>query len=98
MALVTLEAAKAHLVVDHDEDDTLIERLSEQAGAIVVDYLKMDNIWEDSSGNITDVPPMIEAAILMVLGVLYKDREGQTDPLTPAVRSVLMRYRDPAMA
>ena len=105
MALVSLEVAKSHLRVDHDEEDTHIERIAEQASAIVVDYLKTENVWEDSSGNITDVPPLIEAAVLLVIGNLYRYREGGSEnsfrvlpPISDAVVSILARYRHPAMA
>ena len=39
MKLVSLEKAKAHLEMDHDEDDDLIEDYIEMASAAVINYL-----------------------------------------------------------
>lgn len=54
--------------------------------------------WIDTSGHPLAVPGSVQAATKLVLGVLYKDREGAQDPISPAVESLLRRYRDPAMA
>ncbi|MFD2404903.1 head-tail connector protein [Azorhizophilus paspali] len=40
MNLITLEEAKAHLLVDHDDDDAEIERKVLEASEAVLDYLK----------------------------------------------------------
>lgn len=54
------------------------------------------NEWMDTSDNIipANVPKAISTATLLVLGTLYKDREGQTDPITPAVKTLLAKYYD----
>lgn len=39
MNLITLEEAKAHLLVDHDDDDTDIKRKLQEASAAVLTYL-----------------------------------------------------------
>lgn len=39
MNLITLEEAKAHLLVDHDDDDIDIERKLQEASAAVLTYL-----------------------------------------------------------
>lgn len=39
MNLITLEEAKAHLLVDHDDDDLDIERKLQEASAAVLTYL-----------------------------------------------------------
>lgn len=107
MPLVDLQTAKEHLRVDHAADDVDILLKLEMASSIVVNYLKLPvGTWEldpeSSSGagdsNVDDAPWPVQAAVLLVLGSLYKDREGQVDPLSEAAKSLLHRYRDPALA
>lgn len=57
----------------------------------------------DTNGNPIDsgisvIPGMVQAATLLVIAALDDDREGAKDPLSPAVESLLMRFRDPAVA
>lgn len=82
-SLVTLVQAKAHLRMDHDEDDEQIEAMIEAASGAVLNYLDdaqynyVDTggeILEDSSGPIT-IPPVIQQATLLMLGDLYRNRE-----------------------
>ncbi|MDW9256530.1 hypothetical protein C7S16_2472 [Burkholderia thailandensis] len=72
------------------------------ASDVIVDYLKLKKIpdtWVLEDGDTpSTVPGPVRSAVLLVLGALYDDREGMTDPLTPAVESLLMRLRDPAVA
>ncbi len=113
MALVTLAQAKRHLQIwtpitspldDVDEDITL--KLA-QAEDIIIDYLKLSGMspaWTES-----DVPPLVQAAVLLQLAELFRFRgddpasassaptfaDGQ---LSPAITNILRRYRDPALA
>lgn len=48
----------------------------------------------DSNGE-SLVPRAIRRATLLACGVLDANPEGQGDPITPAVKSVLARYRTP---
>ncbi|KIX68818.1 head-tail connector protein [Burkholderia pseudomallei] len=100
--LVSFNRALSHLRVEAGEDDDAIKDLIDAASDIVVDYLKLKEIpgtWALEDGNTTStVPGAVRSAVLLVLGTLYDDREGATDPLTPAVESLLMRLRDPAVA
>ena len=91
MTLVSLELTKSFLRIDDDEEDELIDRLIENASVIVTDYVKVD----DTAYDVT-LPRNVEQALLLVIRNLYK-REDE-DPLTPAVRSLLHRERDPAIA
>ncbi len=104
--LITLEQAKAQIEMDHDlSDDMLAEKVLE-ASAIVLDFLKKDaDLWQDSSGVPQDVPLVVQAATKMVFGALFENREGGNEvnqdvpqPLSQAVKDLLHRYRDPAMA
>jgi len=97
MALITLEQAKRQLRIDHDDDNADLLLKMEQASAIVVDYIKRpDHGWTEET-----VPPLVQAAILIVLTDLY-DRRNGTDKddvlLSKPVRDILERFRDPAFA
>ena len=100
--LVSMERALAHLRVGSGEDDAAIADLIDAASGIIVDYLKLKAVpddWALEDGDTpSTVPGPVRSAVLLVIGSLYADREGATDPLTPAVESLLMRMRDPAVA
>lgn len=96
--LVTFTEARNHLRVDGAVESPLgpidqdIDEKILQASHIVTDYIKRpEHGWTDA-----DAPPLIKAAVLIVLSVLF-DRPGE-DPLTPGVKNILHRYRDPALA
>ncbi|MFC7399584.1 head-tail connector protein [Chelatococcus sp. GCM10030263] len=96
MDLVSLETAKRHLNIDFTDRDADLDLKIEQASHIVVDYLKKpDNGWTEET-----VPPLVQAAVLLVLADLYEHRgdDGKSDPISPAVENILRRYRDPALA
>lgn len=100
--LITLDEAKKHLRVDDDAQDDEINSKIEMASAIIIDYLKATTAtvetWLDSAGEPTSVPGVVKSATLLALGELYKNREAEADPLTPSVRGLLHRLRDPALA
>lgn len=97
--LITLEAAKAHLQMDHDDADTEISQLTAEASLIVLDYLKRpDTEWQDEDGQPADVPGPVSVAVKLVLGEIFKNREGAADPLSPSVVRLLQRLRGPAIA
>lgn len=115
-ALVSLARAKDHLRVDHDADDAHIEFLSEAAGDAVLRYLKSAaQAWTDSAGDVlTDsagdplhVPFAAQAAALLLLAELYKNREAAQDGevnaqfgygyLPRPVIALLYPLRDPAL-
>jgi hypothetical protein len=93
-ALVTLEQAKLQLREDDDDlVDSDISMKAQQATDIVLDYLKAP----DRGWTLETVPGEVHAAILLVLSGLYEGRDAG-DVISPAVVSLLMRNRDPAMA
>lgn len=112
MNLITFDEAKSHLSVDHEWDDATIDDKRTEASEIVLDYLKTDTSastfnWVDAIGEPTPfVPGVVKAATKLVLGGLYENREGYTDvgrfgapqPLSQAVKDLLQRKRDPALA
>lgn len=110
MMLVTLQQASEHLRRDTDTDDCDLILKIEAASQAVVNYLKsgaddfLDSSGEpitDSSGDIL-VPRPIQIAVLMMVGFLYKERDGEADLqhgyLPQSVMSLLYPYRNPAMS
>lgn len=110
-ALISLEEAKRHLLMDHDDDDAEIQQKIEEASAIVLDYLKLSSVpasWQPAETGETGgtgstptggTPPLIRSAVKIIVGDLYKNRESENSyVLTEGVRSLLHRQRHPAMA
>jgi len=124
MMYVTLDRAKQHLNMDHDEDDTLITAYIGAASEAVKNYLKSaspfeverdsnDNPILDSSGDpvyVFDssgdrvVKYVVQAATLLQLGFLYKDRDENADGaydmgyLPKPVTALLYPLRTPALS
>jgi hypothetical protein len=111
VALLTLDAAKQHLHVEHTDDDADITRKIGQASEAVIGYCKKTIGMPDADDpSIVDwapdnLPGEIEAAVSLMLSKLYDDRNaGKTDNevamgyLTKEITSLLHRYRDPALA
>lgn len=124
MMYVTLDRAKRHLNMDHDQDDILIEAYIGAASEAVKNYLKSASPYEverdsnddpilDSSGDPTyvvdssgdkQVKYAVQAATLLQIGFLYKDRDENADDaydrgyLPKPVTALLFPLRDPACA
>ncbi len=107
--LVTFTQAKAQLSVDHDLDDDMINGIRTRASGAVIDYIKIDIgetafNWVDLfSEPIEDnVPPEVQAAVLLVIGSMYENRDGDVfrspQPLSQPAMDLLWRHRDPAFA
>lgn len=81
--LVGLDQAKARLRFDHDAEDADLTLMIEGASAAVLNYLKGDQVFVDSFGEVESdstgpiVPPEIQNATLMLVGILSRDRDGQ---------------------
>lgn len=123
MMYVTLDRAKRHLNMDHDQDDVLIEAYIGAASSAVKNYLKSASPYEverdsnddpilDSSGDpvyVVDssgdkqVKYEVQAATLLQIGFLYKDRDENADGaydmgyLPKPVTALLYPLRDPAL-
>jgi len=109
MALVTLATAKAQLRVSAmpDAEDDDIQRKLDQAEAIILDYLKVEEMTSPPVWTVDTVPLVVKSAILYQLTELYRfrgdDPQGEGPDvadgyLSPWVTNVLRRYRDPALA
>lgn len=100
-ALVTLAQGKAHLRVDHDDDDVDIQMRIDAASEFVIRYVKRDPPWD-----IDTIPADARVAVLLTLSWFYDARAaGAFDNPSiamgyppPAVSAILHRYRDPALA
>lgn len=84
MMLVSLEEAKKHIRVDHDDEDAEITLYLKAASAAVINYLKTyaeryfdsnSDIIEDSNGIVSDVGFEVQAATLLMVGYLYRLRD-----------------------
>lgn len=100
--LVTLELAKQDRVVTDDEQDDFIVQKIIQASGIILDFLELpETSYQSTNGDPESVPPHIETAVLLCLGALMENREGNPNgpqPLSQAVRDVLHRARRKVMA
>ena len=90
MSYVTLAEAKAHLVVIHSDDDTLIQQCLDAAEAYAADYMGRAAIadaqhcpWRggndctsSSESEPQTVPASVVQAILMVCADLYENRRS----------------------
>ncbi|WP_460640101.1 head-tail connector protein [Larkinella harenae] len=110
--LVSLQQASDHLRRDTTDDDSDLELKIHAASAAVINYLKAGatfldtsgGVPLDTSGNPVGVPYEVQAAVLLMLGVLYRDRDGQEMSqwelgyLPRPVMALLYPLRDPAMS
>ncbi|HDZ55377.1 MAG TPA: phage gp6-like head-tail connector protein [Pseudomonas xinjiangensis] len=97
--LITIEAAKAHLQMDHNDADAEITQLATEASLLVLDYLKKPAIeWQDEAGLPINVPGPVSVAVKLVLGEIFKNREAAADPLSLSVVRLLDRLREPTFA
>ena len=108
--LVTLEEAKAHLQMDHDLDDPLIEIYIKASSEGVINYLDGNSpyLLDEDGKETTEVKYIVKAATLIMVGELYKNREANQDGAMPAgfgygylplpVTRLLYPLRTPSMA
>jgi len=101
IAIISLLEAKQHLrkTSTHGDDDIELKILA--ASAILLNYIKIDIDASPLSvpwGE--EEPPWdIKAATMLILGELNMNREAKdADVLSSAVRALLHRWRDPAIA
>lgn len=88
--LLTLSEAKAHLNVDHDDDDILIESYAD--AAVLACLNAVDRILVPQGAE-----PVFKSASLLTLGALYSSREalvvGAVVAVNPTVEALLKPYR-----
>ena len=88
-ALLTLDEAKLHCRIDHNDEDSLLGALIATATTAVADYLNVTSVDD------TAAAPVKSAALLLV-GTLYEQRESQGDRQfykNPTFENLLTPYR-----
>lgn len=88
MTIITLDTAKAHLRVETNDEDVLIQLYLNAARQSAEDYISRpiyanqnEQLFaEDESGVL--VNDAIRAAVLLQLGTLYRDREATSEKPT----------------
>ncbi|EKU30770.1 hypothetical protein N879_07010 [Alcaligenes sp. EGD-AK7] len=74
--MITLEEAKHHLRVIHDDEDAAIQAMIGTALAATADYM---NWTPDQMADPATVPAPVKSAMLLIVGDLYMNRELQAD-------------------
>jgi len=95
-ALVTLDVAKDHLRIKTEESDQDIYRKAEQASAIVLAHLNI----EDPGWTPDTVPATVQTAVLLMLSRLYErldDQAGEAAAMD-VIDRVLVTYRKSALS
>lgn len=68
--MIDISEVKIFLKVDHDDEDTLINRMIESAKMAAMDYLN----WEEIP---IKIPEPVVSAVLLMIGDLYENRSLQ---------------------
>lgn len=69
-----LEKVKANLILEHNEDDELLERLILTALSYAESYQHIDAGYYSEK----EIPPTTEQAIIMLASHFYESRDGST--------------------
>ena len=88
-ALLTLDEAKLHCRIDHNDEDSLLGALIATATTAVADYMNVTSV-DDTA------PAPVKSAALLLVGSLYEQRESQGDRpynKNPAFEALLNPYR-----
>lgn len=67
---IDLNTAKLHVRVDGDDEDELIQTMIDAAEAAALNYLNLEALPEAAP---------VQAAVLMLIGALYANREAQSE-------------------
>ena len=88
---VTVEEVKAHLRIQHDEEDAYLTGLIAQAQAAAEDYCRVS--FEDGA------PEPVRLAVLLFVGLYYENRDlpdrTTYGTMRIAFQNLLYPYRDP---
>lgn len=111
-SFVTLEDTKKALVIEHNDDDDLLELLLIPAASRSIHrYLKgqagsllsLDSP-PNSPPDVSEIPDDVRLATIYLVGQFYKNRDTNADgefadgDMPQPVKSLLYRLRDPALA
>lgn len=99
--LITLEQAKLHLRIDTDAEDNDLNLKIAAASQAIAQYLK----WTVQP---TPVPELVSQACLMLVGYMYRERDGSNESAVPSqygygylplgVTAILYSFRKPSLA
>jgi len=88
--LLTLDEAKQHLRIDHDDDDELVTTYADAAVLSCLSHCNRQLVPQGAE-------PAFRAAALLTLGGIYNSRElvitGTIVALNPTVEALLRPYR-----
>ena len=88
---VTVEEVKAHLRIQHDEEDAYLTGLIAQAQAAAEDYCRVEFS--------EDAPQPVRLAMLLFVGFYYENRDVPDHQayatMREAFENLLYPYRDP---
>ena len=99
--IVTVDEIKAHLRIEHDEEDGYIESLIKQAQTAAEDYCRVQFEPVDENGDPlpTGVPEPVRLAVILMTSFYYENRDVPDMTTYKATRmafdSLLYPYRDP---
>jgi hypothetical protein len=111
--LVSLTQAKSHLRIDTSAEDTYLALMIRAASRSVIEYVRSGadaftdsagDVIEDSAGDPTGIPEDVQAATLLLLGFLYRNRDEnpanafERGYLPAPVTALLAPYRDPVLS
>jgi hypothetical protein len=109
-SLVSLTQAKDHLRIDSSAEDSYLGLMIRASSAAVLNYIRSGadlftdsagDVYLDSAGDPIDVPEDVQAATLLLLGFMYRNRDENPDGafergyLPMPVTALLYPYRDP---
>ena len=90
--ILSVEEVKAHLRIQHNEEDELISTLIAQAQAVAEDYCRVQ--FSDNA------PEPVRLAAMLMVGHYYENRDNPDRQVYVTMRiafeNLLYPYRDPA--
>ena len=88
--VVTVDEAKAHLRIDHDEEDAYLDGLIAKAQAVAEDYCRVS--FPD------EAPEPVRLAVLLMVSHYYENRDNSDKQVYVTMRiafeNLLYPYRD----
>ncbi len=98
--IISLEEAKMHLRIEHDEEDEYLTGLILQAQAAAEDYCRISfEPYLNEDGVESDPPEPVHLALLLFVGFYYENRDIPDMTTYKAMRmafdALLYPYRDP---
>ena len=90
--IVTIPEVKAHLRIQHEDEDTYIGSLIEQAQSAAEDFCRVSFL--------EDAPPSVRLAVLLMIGHYFENRDNPDKHVYLAMRmafeNLLYPHRDVA--